>query len=72
MKKINKSGQEKLLYQSDWLVENEVHYNKLTICPGARLLAPEGKFITLLVDGAPAVPVPGTYKGKLVFTVESI
>ena len=41
-----------------------------TIAEGATLIAPEGKRLTITVDGAETPPVPGTYRGQVVITVE--
>lgn len=68
-KRINKDCKSKLLYQSTWLIENTVHYNELTITPNAVLVAPEGKFVTLTVNGIGHDVAPGTYYGDVVLTV---
>ena len=69
MKKLNKDAVTKLLYKTDWLVENTVHYYELTICPMAKLHAPEGKYVTLIVNGVGHDIVPGTYRGDVVLTI---
>ena len=38
-----------LLYQTTWLVDADAAYDELTSTKTARLVAPEGKFITLTV-----------------------
>ena len=69
MKRLSKDAAEKLLYKSTWLVENTVHYRALTICPMANLIAPEGKTLSLIVDGIGHDIVPGTYRGDVVLAV---
>lgn len=69
MKILNKNVPSKLLYKSTWLVENTVHYRELTICPMASIVAPEGKCVSLVVDGIGHDIVPGTYRGDVALTV---
>lgn len=69
MKKLNKDAATKLLFKSDWLVENTVHYSELTICPMAQLYAPEGKYVSLIVNGIGQELKPGTYRGDVVLAV---
>ena len=64
-----KNGNSMLLYQSIWLVEETVSMNELTICPRAVVKAPEGKFLTLTVNGVGKEIKPGTYKGDVVLSV---
>ncbi len=71
-KLINKSCKSKLLYQSTWLVENTVHYDELTITPNAKIVAPEGKFVTLTVNGIGHDVAPGTYYGDVVLSVSDV
>lgn len=54
-----------LLYQCTWLVDGDAAYEELTITRTARLVAPEGKFITLTVDGMGRNPDPGHYVGDV-------
>ena len=72
MKKLNKDADTKLLHQTQWLVEQTVHYQELTICPRAQLLAPAGKYISLIVDGVGRDLVPGTYRGNMVLAVSDL
>ena len=51
MKQLCKDADTKVLYQATWLVENTVHFRTLTICPRTNLIAPEGKYVSLIVDG---------------------
>ena len=69
MKYLNKDCDTKLLYQTTWLVENTVKYRELTICPCANLIAPEGKCLSLIVNGIGHDIVPGTYTGDVVLSV---
>lgn len=41
-----------------------------TIAQGATIIAPEGKTVTMTVDGAKTPMTPGTYQGTVVLTVE--
>lgn len=41
-----------------------------TIVEGATIIAPEGKTVTMTVDGVETAMVPGTYRGTVVLTVE--
>ena len=43
-----------------WRVDKTYHLYELTIKPGAELIAPEGKFLTLTVDGCGRPIKPGT------------
>lgn len=54
-----------LLYQTTWLVDEDAAYDDLTITKTARLTAPEGKFITLSVDGMGVDLKPGRYVGDV-------
>ena len=69
MKKLNKDAYSKLLYKTDWMLENTVHYSELTICPMAKIHAPEGKYVSLIVNGVGHDLVPGTYRGDVVLTI---
>ena len=69
MKILNKDAHSKTIYKSDWLVENTVHYYELTICPMAKIHAPEGKYVSLIVNGVGHDLVPGTYRGDVVLTI---
>lgn len=52
-----------------WRVDKTYHLYELTIKPGAELIAPEGKFLTLTVDGCGRPIKPGTYRGDIVVSV---
>ena len=41
-----------------------------TIAEGATVIAPEGKTVTMTVDGVEKELLPGTYRGAVVLTVE--
>ena len=58
-------GRRALLYQCTWLVDRDREYDELTISETARLTAPEGKFITLTVDGMGRELKPGHYVGPI-------
>ncbi len=51
------------------LVEETTTLSRLTLKEGAKLTAPEGKFVQLTVDGVGRRQAPGTYQGKVVLTV---
>ncbi len=54
-----------LLFQCTWLVDTDVCYDELTITKTARIIAPEGKFIALTVDGMGRELKPGHYVGDV-------
>ena len=66
---LKKTGNSVMAYQSTWLVEETFSCNELIIRPRAVLTAPEGKFLTLTVDGVGQKIEPGTYKGDVVLSV---
>lgn len=62
-KVLKKTGEKLVAYQSTWLVEDTIAVSELELCPRAVLKAPEGKFLTLTVNGVGRQIKPGTYKG---------
>lgn len=52
-----------------WLVEETTRLRELKIRDGAALKAPEGKCLTLSLDGVETDPTPGTYCGDVVITI---
>jgi len=64
-----KDGPRQYLYQCTWLVEKTVRLRELVISKTARLVAPEGKFLTLIVNGVGRQIKPGTYKGDVILHV---
>ena len=60
---------EKALASGVWVVEENQVLSALTIGPEASLAAPEGKYLTLTVDGVTRTPEPGTYRGDVRLTV---
>jgi len=54
---------------SEWIVPDSLSVNQLTIEAGGSIRAPEGKFVTLTVDGVGLEPVPGVYEGDVKLTV---
>lgn len=54
-------------------IEKTSEFQKLTIAPGQVLIAPDGRQVTLTVDGVEQAATPGTYNGKVIVSVtESI
>jgi len=54
---------------SVWTVTGTSYLTSLTIARGAVIRAPEGKTLTMTVDGVKKAIGVGTYKGKIVLTV---
>ena len=52
-----------------WVVTETTHLYELTIKEGAKVIAPEGKFLTLTVNGCGRPIKPGYYKGDVVVAV---
>ena len=50
---------------SSWLVTKPCYLTALTLAPGASVLAPDGKSLTMLVDGTETPIQPGTYTGNI-------
>ncbi len=55
-----------------WLVTETVELDQLIIQEGGALIAPEGKFVNLSVNGCGRQPVPGKYTGNIVLTVADL
>jgi hypothetical protein len=55
--------------KSVWTVAGTAYLTSLTVAKGALIKAPEGKTLTMTVDGVKKTIVPGTYKGKIVMMV---
>lgn len=69
IRKLQPTGYSTLVYQSRWLVEETMRFDHLIICENAVLLAPEGKHLTMTVNGI-GVPIEkGDYKGEVVISV---
>lgn len=66
---VNHSEPAKMLYQCTWLIEKTVEFQELIIRERAVLLAPEGKVITLIVNGVVKDLKPGKYTGRVVLYV---
>ena len=66
---ITQNEPKKMLFQGHWLVENTVEYGELIIRERARLAAPAGKKLTMLVNGIVKDIKPGTYCGKVILAV---
>lgn len=72
IKVINQSEQSRMLYQCEWLVEKTVEFSELIIKERADLTAPEGKKLTLIVNGIVKDIRPGTYTGRVVLYVSDL
>ena len=59
----------KIVESGVWTVEETTALSALTIAPGASIAAPEGKYLTLTVDGVTHTPAPGVYQGDVRITV---
>jgi hypothetical protein len=57
------------IVHDQWLVEETTALKGLTLGPKAQLLAPEGKLLTMTVNGEGTEMVPGVYEGDIVLTV---
>ena len=57
------------IVEAPWTVPETTCLAGLTIGPHGALAAPEGKSLTLTVDGVQKDPVPGQYQGQIVLTV---
>ncbi len=66
---LKPTGNSTLAYQSTWLVEETMRFNELIICENALLVAPEGKHLTMTVNGIGVPIAKGTYKGDVVLSV---
>jgi hypothetical protein len=54
---------------SAWVVTGTSYLTSLTIDDGATVVAPNGKTLTMTVNGVKIKVAPGAYKGKIVMTV---
>jgi len=54
---------------STWVVDKTSYLNSLSIAKGAAITAPEGYSVTMTVNGVKKTIGAGTYKGKIVLTV---
>ncbi len=66
---LKPTGNSTLAYQSTWLVEETMRFSELIICENALLVAPEGKHLTMTVNGIGVPIAKGTYKGDVVLSV---
>ena len=54
---------------SKWIVDKTCYLSGLTLEPGASVTAPDGKSLTMTVNGIETAIVPGTYTGTISLTV---
>lgn len=59
----------KKIVTGTWLVEENTHLYDLTIEEGGQIVAPEGKFVCMTVDGVGKDTLPGRYHGDILLTV---
>lgn len=52
-----------------WTLNETTRLKGITILPGAKITAPEGKLVTMTVDGEGYEMAPGVYEGDIVLTV---
>jgi hypothetical protein len=55
--------------KSSWIVDKTSYLTGLTVAKGATIKAPEGKNLSMTVNGAKRPIEAGTYKGKIMITV---
>ena len=55
--------------ESKWIVDKNSYLTSLKVADGASITAPEGKKVTMTVNGAAKPIKAGEYKGKIVLTV---
>ena len=55
--------------EGQWVVPETTELFGLIIAEGASLTAPEGKTLTMTLNGVPRTPAPGNYEGEIVLTV---
>lgn len=60
---------EKIVERGVWTVPETTALTALTIAPGAAICAPEGKYVTLTVDGVTRTIAPGVYEGDVRLSV---
>jgi len=72
VKTVNQDERVKELYQCDWLIEKTVEFQDLVIHRGAKISAPAGKEITLIVNGMVRQLKPGHYVGKVILSVAEV
>jgi hypothetical protein len=60
---------ESKLVEGTWEVAESISLSSLTIADGASIVAPEGKYVTLTVDGTTHTIQPGSYEGDVKLTV---
>lgn len=55
--------------REEWNIPQTTRLRGLTIFPGANITAPEGKLVTMSINGEGYEIVPGVYEGDIVLTV---
>jgi hypothetical protein len=54
---------------STWTVTGTSYLTSLTVDEGSKVTAPKRYNLTMTVDGVEKTIEPGSYKGKIIFTV---
>lgn len=63
------AGKEISVDKGVWVVKESVALRALTIAEGATLAAPEGKSLTMTIEGVGTAMKPGIYKGDILLSV---
>lgn len=69
LRKVSDSADSMMLFQSNWRIEKTVEFRELIIQRRAVVTAPEGKKVTLIVNGIVKDIKPGRYLGHVVLDV---
>ena len=68
-----KAGYTEKTYETDWILTESTQYpSGIVLKEGSLPAASEGKALLMTVDGVPTTIAPGTYPGKVVFTVYTL
>lgn len=68
-----KAGYTEKTYETDWILTESTQYpSGIVLKEGSLPAASEGKVLLMTVDGVPTTIAPGTYPGKVVFTVYTL
>lgn len=59
-------------FEGNCIIRETSSFTEIRIAEGARISAPEGKTLTMTVDGVGIAMDAGAYKGDIVFTVARV